>query len=166
MKKIFFPFFIVLLLFQSCGSAKKKAFDFNQKLAGISKTLNSKGVAFGTELRSAINTNDFSALDSMATALNKYISDQIIVVKNTENVSGSEKLKNAMLDFLNFEYKLVTEAFVPFGKLNTNSTEDEKQAAINTMVEKTKDESSYLLKIQAEQKDYATKNGFKLEETQ
>jgi len=164
MKKLFFPLLALLIIAQSCGSTKKKAFDFNQKLVGISTTLQSKGVAIGTELRSAMSSNDFSKIDSMSNNLTKYIDEQIDVVKKTENVGGSEKLKDAMLGFLGFEKEMVSAAFLPFGKLNANSTDAEKQTVVENMLAKSKEEEGYLSKIRDAQREYASKNGFKLEE--
>lgn len=164
MKKILLPFIALMLLLQSCGSDKKKAFNFNQTLSGISKTLNSKGVTMGAELKSALNSNNYSSFNTMNEDLGKYIDEQIEVVEKTENVSGAEKFKESMIDFLKFEKVMVTDAFRPVGKLDANSTPEEKQAAIDNLMEKAKEESTYLTKLQRVQKEFADKNGFKVEE--
>jgi hypothetical protein len=162
MKRILFALIAVAFVFQSC-SDNKAAFDFNQKLAGISETLNKKGTELGYDLKTAMTTRDFTKVKDRCNELKTYIDEKITEVKGTKDVGGSEKLKTAMLDFLNFENELVADAFVPFGKMDQNTTEEEMQTALDNMQEKTKEENNYLVKVQEAQKEFAEKNGFKLE---
>lgn len=164
MKKIFLPLLSALILLASCSGNKKKAFDFNQSLAKISETLNSKGVALGTQLKTAMATKDFSSVATSCKDLHSYIDEKLVDLKGMKDVAGSEKLRSSMIDFLGFEKELVSQAFDPFAKMDANTTEEEMQTAIDNMMEKTKEESGYLLKVQSAQKEYASKNGFKIED--
>jgi hypothetical protein len=67
-----------------------------------------------------------------------------------------------MLDFLEYEIKISREAFEPFGKLTAESTEEEIQAAITNLMDKSKDETNFMVKLKTAQEDYAKKNKLKL----
>lgn len=162
MKKFIVPAIAILFLFSACSDSKKKAFDFSENLTAISKTLNSKGKEFGAELQLAMHSNDYSKLASISTSLNDFIAGKLTELKNTKDVAGSEKLRTSMIGFLEFEKTMINKAFTPFGKLNANSTQEEKDAALQTMLKATEDEGTYLLKVQEAQKEYAKKNGFLL----
>lgn len=164
MKKFFVPFIAVLILLAGCKGSNKKAFEFNEKLAAISSTLYSKGKEFGTELQPAMQSNDFSKLSAISASLNKFIDEKLTELKDTKDVGGSEKLRSAMIEFLDFEKGMIKDAFEPFGKLNENSTEEEKQAAVQNLVKMSADEGKYLTRVQEAQKEFAAKNGFKVEE--
>lgn len=162
MKRVLFAFIAVAFVLQSC-SDNKAAFNFNQKLAGISESLNKKGTELGQDLKTAMTTRDFTKVKERCDDLKTYIDEKITDVKNTKDVGGSEKLKAAMLDFLNFENELVADAFAPFGKMDQSTSEADLQQALDHMQEKTKEEDAYLTKVQVAQKEFAEKNGFKLE---
>ena len=164
MKRIFFPLLAVLVFLSGCGGDKKKAFDFNQKLAKISETLNAKGVTLGTQLKTAMETKDFTSVAASCKDLHGYIDEKLAELKGMKDISGSENLRTSMIDFLGFEKELVSDAFDPFAKMDSNTTEEEMQTAVNNMLEKTKEESTYLMKVQTAQREYASKNGFKIEE--
>lgn len=165
MKKVYLAFLCLAFAFAGCMSGeKKKVFDFNQKLAGISQGLASKGTAFGTELKAAVNSKDFSKTASTCKDLKDYVDAKIEEVRATENVGGSETLKATMLEFLQYEKQLITEGFEPFGRMNKDTPEEEVQAAVKAMMDKSTDENQYLSKVQKEQKLFADKNGLKLKE--
>jgi len=164
-KKNLFAFLGLAVLMTSCMSGeKKKVYDFNQKLAGISQGLNKRGLDFGTELKAAVTSHDFSKTAASCKELKDYVEAQIKEVTGTENVGGSESLKSTMLEFLQFEKQLVTEGFEPFSSMGKDTPEEEVQTAVRTMMEKTGDENKYLAKVQEEQKAFAAKNGLKLKE--
>ena len=164
MRKILITALSLLVILTACNSDKKKAFEFNQKLAKISQTLNEKGTRVATELALAVNTRDFTTVDSVNKDLLEYVKTQRNEVNTTPDVGGSEQLKSSMVEFLDFEKELITSAFLPFGMMNKESSDDESQQAVNHMVKKTSEETKYLAKVQAAQKEFAKKNGFKVEE--
>lgn len=165
MRKLILPVLAILFLLTSCkNSSTKKAFEFSESLTAISATLQSKGKEFGTELQSAMQSGDFSKLDAISASLTEFISGKQAELKTTKDIGGSEKLRTSMIEFLEFEKQMIEDSFLPFGKLNANSTEEEKQAAIQNMMKTTEDEGKYLLKVQEAQKEFAAKNGFRVEE--
>ena len=165
MRKCFPLFLAILLVLSGCNSKnKKKAYDFNQKLVEISDTLNKKGTRIGTEVALAVNTRDFSKVDIINKELLDFIEIKTAELKKTPNTAGSEKLKVAMLDFLAFEKDMISSYFIPMGKMNAQTPDTIIQAAVERMVDKSKDESSFLARVQQAQKEYARNNGFVVED--
>ena len=146
-----------------CNSDKKKAYEFNQKLVAISEALRVKGTQIADALSIAANTKNFSRVDSANKDLLNYIDTKTAELKVMENVAGSEKLKLAMMDFMDFERDLVSSSFLPFGKMNESTPGEEIQFAVEQMMNKVKEEDKYLQRVQDAQKEYAAKNGFKVE---
>ena len=164
MRKSFPLFLPILLLAPGCNPNKKKAYDFNQKLVEISDTLNKKGTRIGTEVALAVNSRDFSKVDIINKELLDFIEIKTAELKKTPNTAGSEKLKAAMLDFLAFEKEMISSHFLPLGKMNAQTPDTTIQAAVDRMVDKSRDESSYLARVQQAQKEYAKNNGFVVED--
>jgi elongation factor P--beta-lysine ligase len=165
MKKTLLPLLAVFLLLQSCTDNKKKALAFNEKIAGISQTIYGKGREWGAELQPAFTMQDYSKLKEKTDDLMVYITHQIDTVSAMDNVGGSEKLKTSMVEYLKFEKMLIGEVFVPFSSMDSTTTDEQRQAAIQRLQDRSKDEAEYLEKVRAEQTEYAKKNGFKVVNT-
>src|SRR5688572_24129826 len=88
MKRFLFAFIAVAFVLQSC-SDNKAAFNFNQKLAGISESLNKKGTELSQDLKIAMTTRDFTKVKERCDDLKKYIDEKITEVKNTKDVGSS-----------------------------------------------------------------------------
>jgi hypothetical protein len=163
MRKLIFPFIALLVLAQGCQSpTKKKAFDFNQKLTGISDSLGAKGSEMGKELDQAVKARDFARLTMLNKDIVRFIDDKIVEIKNTEDIGGSGRLKSAMIDFLNYEKEFIQEGFGPFEKMDANTTQEEVQSAGQFLLQKSQDEKTHLNKVQEAQRDYAKQNGFRI----
>jgi hypothetical protein len=162
MRRIFLVILPAFILF-ACSAGKKKAYDFNQQLVAISETLRIKGTNIANALSIAAGTKDFSKVDSGNADLIKFIDQKTADLKSMENVAGSEELKTAMVDFMDYERELVSIYFVPFGKMNKDTPSEEVHTAVERMMEKVKEEEVYLRRLQDAQQDYATKNGFTID---
>lgn len=162
MKKFILPVLASLLVMVGCKDSKKQAIEFNNKLSAISDSLYSRGKVVGGEINKAITSRDFSTVGVAGKNLENFVTEKISAVKAMDNVAGSENLKAAMLDFLEYEIKLSRDAFGPFGKLTAESTQDDIQAVINNLVDKSKDESAYMQKLKTAQQEYAKKNKFEV----
>ncbi|MFI5133471.1 MAG: hypothetical protein ACHQEB_04000 [Chitinophagales bacterium] len=165
MKKILFAIIISGIFATGClNSAKQKAFDFNQKIAAASDTLLSKGKEFGMALNTASQDHDFSKIAVICNYLNQFINRKITEITALENVGGSEKFKTAALEFLNFEKKGIEENFMPFAKMNENTTAEEIETARKNLLQSSEQESDLLKKVQDTQQEFAKMNGLKLKE--
>ena len=165
MRKILFPFIALLFLTQGCENAtKKKAFDFNQKLSGISDSLAARGKQLGGELEKALQSKDFSTIAGFNKELLSYVDSRVAELNTMEDIGGSGNLKTAMISFLGFEKELVTQGVVPFEQMDATTSQEDIQAAAQTLVKKTEEEKDYLKKVQDAQREYAQKNGFKIKD--
>jgi hypothetical protein len=158
--KIFIPF-LALILLQNCKSDKGTAYDFSHFIESTYKSFYSRNEQLAAFLRSAMKTMDFEKFTTEEANLEKYIDKQIVKVTNRENVSGSEKLKAAMIEYLNFEKEILGFCSVSFGIMNETTTADEKQAALDNLRQLTRKETQYRINLYRAQQDFAAKNGFK-----
>ena len=92
--------------------------------------------------------------------LEQFIGVKYDELRTMRDVFECTKFRLAMLDFLAFEEKMIKEAFLPFEKLNSSSSQDEIKKAINSLVTLSEQENSYLAKVHTAQNEFATKNGF------
>jgi hypothetical protein len=72
----------------------------------------------------------------------------------------------AMIDFLAFEKQMLLEGFRPFELFDATTPKDKIQAAVTSLLDKSKGEDLYLKKLTAVQEQYATENGFTIESKQ
>jgi hypothetical protein len=157
------PFVLALLVITSCNNDKKNAKEFNDTLAQITLDIEARGKEIGTGLSTGVQTRDFSTVATKTSELQAYITEKIKVVEDMKNVGGSEDLKASMLSYLKFEKEVVGDAFVPFGKMGPNTTEEEINTAAQYIMERSKDEATYMTKLRSEQLKYASKNGLQME---
>ncbi len=162
MKKFLLLLLATGLMIAGCKDTKKQAVEFNNKLSVISDSLYSRGKAAGKVINAAITNKDFAPVAVAGKNLETFVKEKIETVKGMENVAGSENLKAAMLDFLEYEIKISREAFEPFGKLTPEATEEEVQAAITNLMDKSKDETAFMVKLKTAQEEYAKKNKFEI----
>jgi hypothetical protein len=144
--------------------AKKKAFDFNQKLAGISDSIHRKGTIIAMEVQNAMQNHDFSKTKAACEDLGNFIDEQIPELTATPNTGGSENLKKEMLNFLTFEKQMMREGFGPFLHMDSNTSDSVVNAAIQEIVKRSEEENKYLQRVQEAQREFAKQNGLKLKE--
>ena len=165
MKKILFPFALLFIFMQSCQSpGQKKALDYNNKIANISKVNQDKWKEVGEEISAAKESHEFSKLTTLTNNLIDFLDKKIAEVNAMENPLGSEELKNATIKFLRFEKSTADEALIPYTKMNKETSSEEFQSATQALLEAAKNEEPYLLKLQDAQRAFAKKNGFEIKE--
>jgi hypothetical protein len=162
MKKIILSLLVIVAF--GCNTNQQKALDFNNKIAGYSKELGKRGEALTPILRKAIETKNFTACTPIIKDLENYIKLKTIELEGLQDINGSENLKAAMRDFMRFEKELADEALFPFTKFDSTTSADEIQNAISRLVTKSEQENTYLQKVRKEQRAYAAKNGFRIED--
>ncbi len=96
--------------------------------------------------------------------MEKLIERKQLEVITLKDIGGSEKLRLAMLDMLFFEARMIREGFIPFEKLNRQSSQEEISKAIELLTKTAEAENEYLEKVRTAQDAYAAKNGFTIEE--
>lgn len=157
---------VALALLSTVGAQAQKMtpIQLNDRLATITDSLYKGGQGWGTELgKIAGSTKDFKQLSPYRANLQKYIIEQKAYVSKLPDNHGSKPLQNAMISFLDFEYRMINEGFMPFEKLSNTATDEDLKGAMATLTTAATEEGEQLKKINVEQVAYGKKNGFKIE---
>jgi hypothetical protein len=155
----------ILILHAYCSPGNKKAYDFNEKMVAISRIMQEKGRFIGEELATAVQTHDFSKIDSANHDLLAFIKQQRSELLSEKDIPHSDTLRNAMLEFLSFEERLIDSTFMVFGKMGQQTPATEVQGALKQLNEKIREENKYLERVHAAQKAFAERNGYKVNAT-
>ncbi len=156
-------FLLLVMLLSGIWSIKAQTpLQFNDDLVVISDSLYSKGQQWGVTFNNARKDGNFTILKQQTLYLLAYIDAQTLYVQDKKDVKNSKPLRTAMLDFLDFEKQMVSEGFKPFESFNASTPPEKVQAALDNLVEKSKDEDAFLKKLGAAQEAYGTENGFKI----
>jgi len=157
------------LIFSALFSAAQKpktALELNDYFVAITDTLYTYGTQWGSQFQEARKSHDFAALTASRAKIEKYANAKFQELVVMKDISGSEKLRAAVLEFLAFEKRLIKEAFVPFEKFNKTSSEEDIQKAIDALVNASKDEEIALKAVNEEQIAFGKKNGFEIEKAE
>jgi hypothetical protein len=160
---------LLFLLVFTAGIVKAQqtpttAFEFNEYIVDISNTLYKKGEAWGTAFQQAAENMDFSTLAPHRKGIEEYTVKSISDLEKMKDIGGSYELRTAMISFLKYEKDLIEKAFIPIEKLNSESTQEEIDAAIENLTALSEKEGDELEKITTAQKRYAKENNFTIEE--
>lgn len=148
------------------GAAQKfsSAIELNEYFVTITDTLYMGGQEWGKKLNEAVKTKDFTTLAPARKKMEKFIDSKQQELKKMKDYWGSEKLRLAFLDFLAYEKTLIEQAFAPLEKLNKSSTAEEINAGLTKVTQLAEKENIENRKIGTAQEEFATKNGFTIEE--
>lgn len=150
---------LVILGFAACE--RMTPVQYNDTMAHITDSLYQKGVQWGTMFGAITSNDQYSKLAAPTQDLLNFIAASRDRVRGMKPVGKEpEPLRKAMLDFLNFEERLIKDGFTPVTKINASSTEEQITAAVNNLVETATLEGAALQKLQDAQTTYAGKNGF------
>jgi hypothetical protein len=136
---------------------------FNDRLTAITDSLFAGGQAWGRQFNIAHKSKAYSSLRPHREYMAKYITSSIARVNVMPDVNNSRPLRMAMIEFLRYEMRMVTEAFVPLEKLTASSTKEELETAFNNLQTLAAKEDEQLAKVAAAQETYAKENGFRIE---
>lgn len=158
--------FIVAVLFSSNIYAQKAktALQLNDQLASITDSLYARGQEWGSQFNTIMNgSKDFKPLAVYRMNIEKFIDRKLVEVRGMKDIAGSGELREAMINFLQFEKHMIQIGFTPAEKLPANATEEQIQEVITKLTEESKNETSVLDKVREAQTAYAKKNGFAIE---
>lgn len=151
-----------VMIHSHCTPGNKKAYEFNEEIVDISRTMQEKGRFIGEELAVAVQSRDFSKIDSANQDLLTYVKQQRSALLSRKDIPHSDSLRNAMLEFLSFEERLIVSTFMVFGKMDQYTPDSELQASLKQLNEKILEENRYLERVHAAQKAFAERNGYKV----
>ena len=138
--------------------------DLNNRLADITDTLYKYGSDWGKQVGIAMSKKDFTVLAPYRKKAEQYADKKFLEVTTMKDISGSENLRAAMLEFLAYEKLLIKEHFYEFEKLAKTATNDDVQKLIQKLVTASEKEGAALKKVNDAQTEYAKKNGFTIDE--
>lgn len=167
MKHVCRLFIMLAFIFAGLTTTAQKitsALELNDYLVSITDSLYQGGKEWGKALNAVVQSKRFDSLGGPRSKMQDFISRKQEEVKNMKDIGESAGLRKAMLEFLDFEAKMMREAFMPLEKLNASSTKDEIKKAIDDLIAMAANEKTNLEKVNVAQEEYAKKNGFTIEE--
>ena len=165
MKRIFLSCSILIACILSVSTishAQSTALEFNDHIASITDSLFLKGQEWGTKFNEVYANKDFALLKPMREGLETFVTARIKELTGMKDVKNSKALRMAMLDFLDYELIMVTNAFKPMERLAGTATNEDVKAALDKMTELSKQEAEELKKVGDAQEAYAKANGFSI----
>jgi hypothetical protein len=166
MKSIFrivIVFACTLAGFAATAQKPTTALELNNYLVSITDSLFEGGRAWGKTLNAVVQSKRFDSLAGPRMKMEEFILRKQAEVKAMKDINGSENLRNAMLEFLDFEAKMMRDAFKPLEKFNASSTQAEIKKAIDDLIAMAATEKDALAKVNTAQEEYGNKNGFTIE---
>lgn len=163
MKRAFLVF-VVMLITGIIRGQVLTPIQLNDKLTDITDSLYARGGEWGEQFKIAKEeTRNFAALRPYRERLQVFIRRKIAEVAKMQDVNNSKPLRMAMIDFLQFEMKMTTNAFLPVEKLKSSATDAEIEKVRQRIVRMSEGEAPQLNKVAAAQSAYAAENGFRIE---
>lgn len=156
--------FMSTLTVQAQKSKISSPIELNDYYVSVTDSLYTLGQKWGEQFNTSYKSKDFSTLSKHSKLMLQYIERKQKEIMVQKDFGGSENLRLAILDFLSYEKRLISEAFVPFEKFNTSATEEQIDAALQKLTDIAKMEAQELIKVQEAQEAFAAKNGFTIEE--
>ena len=138
------------------------AIELNDHLADITDSLFAHGQRWGKQFNTAYQNGDYASLKPYSKNLENFVDDRIKEVQSMKDIGNSKELRMAMLDFLKFEKRMITEAFRPFEKLSADASEAEVQAQLDVTTKLSELEQAELVKVGDAQEKYGAANDFSI----
>lgn len=156
---------LAAIMAPSCTSPKaKKATEWNNKLAEISKMNQDRWKDVIEAINSSQTTKDYSKVGNLGKDLVTFLDEKINEVTKMENTEGSEKMKDAMIEFLQYEKRTAQDGLSPYQNMNQDTAPEEAQTTYENLSNMAREEATYLSKLQAAQREFASKHGLKVKE--
>lgn len=171
MKKLYAPILFAVLFTmglqvqaQKAASSKKLTpIEFSDRMSDITDSLYARGVAWGRHFNEAYKSKNFSSLKPYRVAVETFIVSSLSNVRSMLDVNDSKPLRMAMIEFLEFEQKMVIDGFTPMEKIKADATDEEVVAAYKKLEGLASVEGDALKKVSTAQEAYAAANGFRIE---
>ena len=141
------------------------ALELSNYFSSITDSMYKYGQQWGNLFSASYNSKKFGSLTPMRVKIEEYTTRKILELTAMKDVKGSENFRAAMLDFLNYEKKMIKVYFASFEKLDSSATDEDIQKHMNDLVAVAREEDAELQKVKEAQEEYAKKNGFEIEKT-
>jgi hypothetical protein len=145
------------------GSGSMTPIGFNEQLTSITDSLMFRGQQWGRAFNEANRTRAYASLKSTRLQLERFVDANIARVRVMKDVKNSYAFRMAMLSFLQYEKRMIRDAFMPLEQISPAATREEVGAKLARLKEFSKAEAAELEKVGAAQAAYAESNGFRIE---
>lgn len=163
-RKLLLTVCITAAAFLANAQNTKTPIDFNDDLVEITDSLYKIGQNWGKAFNEAYKTTgNYATLKTARERMLVFVEAKLKYVANLKDVNNSKPLRQAYIDFLNYEKRMITEAFVPFEVLTSASSKEEVQKRMEKLRELSSQEGAMLTKVNEAQYRYASENGFTIE---
>ncbi len=164
-KSLFFSV-VIFFLFSVNSQAQnfKSAIEYNDYLSSTNDTLYALGSKWGTKFGEVKEKREFEKLIPITKELKKFIARKKMEIFLMQDHNGSEKFRLAMVEFLFFQDYMVGQVFIPFESLSKTVSDSVLEKYLEKLSTLAEGEGEMLQKVVKEQKDYAAKNGFRIDE--
>ncbi len=159
---------IIILLTMGVIGAKAQSpltpRQYSDRMIAITDSLYDYGQGWASQFRAAMQMKDFSILKPYRERMLAFIDANTAAVKGTSGLKPANPLGGAMLAYLDYERRIVSEGFASMETLSETSNEEEikgKMEALRNLGAAEGDERGKLL---AAQNAYAKENGFTIEQ--
>lgn len=156
---------LVFVLLASCADKQQEIIGLNNELTTINDSLFYKGEAWGEEFKIAFNSGDYTLLPAARQEVQEYIETSIDKVADMKDVGGSQQLRTAELDYLQFERDVIIQKMKAFEEFSDTTNKERVSEAYTDLVNSSKEEQVKLNALHDAQKLYADKNGIELKQS-
>jgi hypothetical protein len=152
-----------LLVLGALGAyAQNTPLEVNDKMVDITDQVFEYGENWGKAFQVGMDKMDWSNLKPIRVKMQQYVTNAIQEVEAMPDVKGSKALRDVVVEFLNYENKVINEGFKPFENFDGNEDDESLKKAIDNMVALGNVETDMLEKVMDVQEAYAKANGFKV----
>ena len=161
-RKLLLTLFIAAAAFMANAQSPQTPLEFNNELVKITNSLFSNGQEWGKAFNEAYKAGDYSAMKPARERLQVFVDAQLKYVNALKDVNNSKPLRQAFLDFLNFEKKMIKEAFMPFESLKAGASNEDVKKLLDKLKEFSSQEKGVMSMVSEAQERYASENGFSI----
>ena len=152
---------VPVMILAACGQFQTPL-QYNDKMARISDSLETKGKRWGTLYVKIRPEKKFSELKPLCTDLLEFIDSKIAELKQDKDVHGSLEFRDAMLKYLYFEKQFSRDAFSDIANLSSTSSDEDILAAERKLLGGISKENEELDNVRLAQSRYAADNHLKI----
>jgi hypothetical protein len=164
MKRVIYLATLLLgVAYSARAQQPQTALELNDYLVAAVESISQAGSAWGSKYAEVSANAEYYLLASYRQDIISVIDSKTEAIQSFQDVGGSEEFRTALIDFLGFEKKMITQCFVPFENLTEYSTTEEIDALITALNQMAQEENSRLDNIRQIQSSYALLNGFTIE---
>jgi len=151
---------ILLISMSGCQIADwQKITHYNDEVTTTNDSIYVKGKRVGDAVAKGVITGDYCAVKTNTDSMETFVKKQIIFFSKQLNINGSDSMRIAELQYLQFEEQVIQQQFARLALLNAHSTEAEVKGALTELAPVAEKDHAFFDHITTLQEQYAKLNG-------